>query len=94
MGIEEILGGKNVLIGNTKLMKSHGILLNDGQADNHCLQNETKTIVLIAVDRNLDGIIGIADPVKETSREALGRLSEMKLRIAIIPKIISVLYKE
>ena len=84
MGIEAIVGGKNILIGNTKLMESHGILINDGEADILRLQNEAKTVVLIAVDRILEGIIGIADPVKETSREALGKLSEMKLRIAMI----------
>jgi len=84
MGIEAIVGGVNVLVGNTKLMASHGVVINEGEADILRLQNEAKTVVLIAVDRILEGIIGIADPVKDTSREALGKLSEMKLRIAMI----------
>jgi P-type Cu+ transporter len=84
MGIEAIMDGKNVLVGNTKLMELHGVVIKEGEADILRLRNEAKTVVLIAVDRILEGIIGIADPIKDTSREALGKLSEMKLRIAMI----------
>ena len=84
MGIEAIGGGINVLVGNTILMESHGVVINEGEADIFCLQNEAKTVVLIAVDWILQGIIGIAVPVKDTSRETLGKLFEMKLRIAMI----------
>jgi Cu+-exporting ATPase len=84
MGVEAIVGDKNVLIGNTQLLESHGIPVKEGEADIVRLQNDAKTVVLIAVDGKLEGIIGIADPVKETSREALGKLLQMKLRIAMI----------
>jgi Cu+-exporting ATPase len=84
MGIEAMVGGKNVLVGNTKLMEAHGVSLKEGEADIERLQNGAKTVVLIAVDRILGGVIGIADPVKDTSRQALEELSKMKLRIAMI----------
>jgi Cu+-exporting ATPase len=41
-------------------------------------------VVLIAVDKKLMGIIGISDPVKDTSKSALDDLIRMKLRIAMI----------
>ena len=50
----------------------------------HRLQNEAKTVVLIAVDGKLEGVVGIADPVKDSSRAAIAELSQMKLRIAMI----------
>jgi Cu+-exporting ATPase len=84
MGIEAMVGGKNVLVGNTKLMEAHGVSLKEGEADIERLQNGAKTVVLIAVDQILGGVIGIADPVKDTSRQALEELSKMKLRIAMI----------
>jgi Cu+-exporting ATPase len=84
MGVEAMVGGKNVLIGNTQLLMSHGIPVKEGEADIVRLQNDAKTVVLIAVDRRLEGIIGIADPVKATSQEALAKLLQMKLRIAMI----------
>ena len=43
------------------------------------LQNEAKTVVLIAVDGILEGMIGIADPVKDSSREAIAELSQNEI---------------
>ena len=84
MGVEAVIGGKNVLVGNPKLMETHGVPLNGSEADVSRLQNEAKTVVLIAVDGRLEALLGIADPIKETSREALDKLSQMKLRIVMI----------
>ena len=84
MGVEAMVKGKYVLVGNTKLMESHGVTVDEGEVEITRLQNEAKTVVLIAVDGILEGVIGIADSVKDTSREALGKLSQMKLRIAMI----------
>jgi len=84
MGVDARVGDKSVLVGNTKLMEKHGISIIAGEADITRLQNEAKTVVLIAINQNFEGVIGIADPVKETSREALRKLSQMKLRIAMI----------
>lgn len=84
MGVDARVGDKSVLVGNTKLMEKHGVSIIAGEEDITRLQNEAKTVVLIAVNQNLEGVIGIADPVKDTSREALRKLSQMKLRIAMI----------
>ncbi len=84
MGIKAKINGKEVLIGNKKLMEFYGVNINKGEADIERLQDESKTVVLVAIDRTLEGILGIADPVKETSRDALQKLIDMKLRIAMI----------
>jgi len=84
MGIEAAVAGRKVLIGNTKMMKTHGVSIKEGEDDITRLQNDAKTVVIIAVDGVLEGIIGIADPVKESSRGAIGELIQMKLRIAMI----------
>jgi Cu+-exporting ATPase len=84
MGIEAVISGKNLLVGNLKLMETHGIDTLEGEKVISKLQNEAKTVVLIALDGKLEGVIGIADPVKESSKEALEELSRMKLRIAMI----------
>jgi P-type Cu+ transporter len=84
MGIKAKINGKEVLIGNKKLMEFYGVIIDKGEEDIERLQDESKTVVLIAIDRSLEGIFGIADPVKETSRDALRKLKEMKLRIAMI----------
>jgi Cu+-exporting ATPase len=84
MGINAMIMGKNVLVGNKKLMEFHEVIIKEAEADIARLQDEAKTVVLIAINGLLEGIIGIADPVKDTSREALKKLLEMRLRIAMI----------
>jgi Cu+-exporting ATPase len=84
LGVKAVVGGRNLLVGNTKLMDSYGISLREGEEVIARLQNEAKTVVLITVDEKLEGVVGIADPVKDSSREAIAELSKMKLRIAMI----------
>jgi Cu+-exporting ATPase len=84
MGIKAKINDKEVLIGNKKLMEFYEVIIDKGEADIERLQNESKTVVLVAIDRLLEGIFGIADPVKDTSKDALRKLKEMKLRIAMI----------
>jgi Cu+-exporting ATPase len=84
MGIAAVVAGRSLLVGNTKMMDYHGVSIKGGEEDVTRLQNDAKTVVLIAVDGILEGIIGIADPVKDSSRGAIAELSQMKLRIAMI----------
>jgi Cu+-exporting ATPase len=84
MGVRAVLEGKTLLVGNKKLMETHHVSVDEGEEAILRLQNEAKTTVLIAVDGRLAGIFGIADPVKDSSRDAIAELSQMKLRIAMI----------
>ncbi|MFZ2095468.1 MAG: copper-translocating P-type ATPase, partial [Anaerolineales bacterium] len=84
MGLEAVVSGRNLLVGNLKLMEVHGVSTLEGKEAITRLQNEAKTVVLIALDGKLEGLIGIADPVKESSKDAIAELSAMKLRIAMI----------
>lgn len=84
MGVEAVVGSRRLLVGNIKLMEMHGVTIKAGEEAITRLQNEAKTVVLVAVDGTLKGVIGIADPVKDSSREAIAELSKMKLRIAMI----------
>ena len=84
MGVEASIEGRKLLVGNVKLMEYHGVPIQEGELVIAQLQDEAKTVVLVAVDDKLAGVIGIADPVKESSREAISALSQLKLRIAMI----------
>ncbi len=84
MGVRAVLDGSQVLVGNRKLMDTHGISTTEGESAINQLQDEAKTVVLIAVDGKLEGVVGIADPVKDSSKAAIAELSQMKLRIAMI----------
>jgi Cu+-exporting ATPase len=48
------------------------------------LENEAKTAVLIAVDSKVNGVIAIADPIKESSRAAIDELHKMGKKVAML----------
>jgi Cu+-exporting ATPase len=84
MGVDAVVDHKHLLVGNSKLMQSRDVSIEAGEEAIRRLQDQAKTVALVAVDGRLEGVIGIADPLKESSREAISDLSKMKLRIAMI----------
>jgi Cu+-exporting ATPase len=84
MGVKGMLGGSQVLVGNKKLLEAFEVDLTPGLETIDRLQNEAKTVVLIATDGILKGAFGIADPVKASSKEAIAKLVDMKLEVAMI----------
>jgi Cu+-exporting ATPase len=84
LGVEAMVDGKRVYVGNIKMMQARNISIEAGENAIKRMQDEAKTTVLVAVDGVLEGIIGIADTVKESSKEAIKELSQMKLRVAMI----------
>lgn len=83
-GVSAKVAGRDVLIGNPTLMDEEGIPLEAIRDDLIRLQQEAKTAVLVAVEGEITGIIGIADTLKENSTSAIQRLKQMGLRILMI----------
>jgi Cu+-exporting ATPase len=83
-GIEVALENKNILLGNRKLMKDRNINLSSLEEVSNRLATEGKTPMYIAVDDQLAGIIAVADVVKKSSREAVEKLHEMGIEVAMI----------
>ncbi len=83
-GIEVIIEGMNVLIGNRKLMDEREILLGELDSQSDRLADEGKTPMYIAVNNKISGIIAVADVVKESSAKAIKRLQYMGIEVAMI----------
>lgn len=82
-GIEVVIEGKDILLGNKKLMDDRKIEITlQEEADK--LANEGKTPMFIAVDRKLAGIIAVVDIVKKSSTEAIKKLHDMGIEVAMI----------
>lgn len=84
MGVQAIFEGKNIFLGNAKIMDVQQIPIKGNQEAVNRIQNEGKTVVLLAVDGCIEGIFGIADPIKDSSKSAIAELFQQKLRIAMI----------
>ena len=81
-GVSAKLDGKLVLVGKEKFLIQSAASIS-GQLKNQAraLQEKAQTTVWVAIDRDAVGIIGIADPIKETTREAVRELHAMGLKI-------------
>lgn len=76
------LDGRRVLVGKEKFLTDLNIHISDElrkQADR--LQEQAQTTVWVAVDGHAVGVLGIADPIKPTTRKAIRALHDMGLKI-------------
>ena len=83
-GIAVTIDGKNLLLGNEKLMLNHEIGLGSFAEISHMLAEQGKTPMYIAMDGELAGIIAVADTVKASSAAAIKKLRDMGIEIAMI----------
>ncbi len=85
MGIKCRYGNKFILVGNREFMKRNDIEIEEGiEANVQKLENEGKTVVLLAFDKKLLGVIAVADTLKEFSKEAVEMLKKMKKDVWMI----------
>jgi Cu+-exporting ATPase len=83
-GIEVSIEGKQMLLGNRKLMVEREISLKLLEEQSDKLASEGKTPMYIAIDNSLAGIIAVADVVKESSARAIEKLHKMGIEVAMI----------
>ena len=83
-GIEVVIEGQNILLGNKKLMDSKNIDIHDLDEQSTRIASDGKTPMFIAIDGSIKGIIAVADIVKESSKEAISKLQEMGIKVAMI----------
>ena len=83
-GIEVKIDGKNILLGNRKLMIDSKISLVELEKISDELAGEGKTPMYIAIDNKMAGIIAVADTVKASSKKAIEKLHEMGIEVAMI----------
>ncbi|MDC3418133.1 heavy metal translocating P-type ATPase [Aquibacillus salsiterrae] len=83
-GIEVKVDDKKIYIGNKKLMQKQNVAFESLIKQMEELEGQGKTAMLMAVDGQLAGIIAVADTVKESSAEAISKLKEMGIEVAMI----------
>ena len=83
-GAQATVEGRRVAIGNEKLMERVGAL--DAQLQNMAQQGreEGRTVMFAAIDGKPAGILSVADPIKDTSLEAVGRLHRAGIRVVML----------
>lgn len=83
-GLTGVVNGKQIYMGTRKLMNQQQVDYQAFEAAMEQLESAGKTAMLLAVDGKLAGLVGVADTVKETSREAIRRMRELGLTVIMI----------
>jgi Cu+-exporting ATPase len=83
-GIRAAVEGRDVLLGNLKLMEDEGIVLNGLRDEAVRLSDEGKTPMYVAVDGEPAGVIAVADTLKENSQEAVAELHRLGLEVYML----------
>lgn len=83
-GIQVEIEGRQVLIGNRKLMDQRQIALNTLERQAEQLAEQGKTPMFVVVDQAPAGIIAVADVVKAGSAKAIAKLKSMGLEVVMI----------
>lgn len=83
-GIAAQVNGRNILLGNKRLMQQHDVILNGLENKANQLQKEAKTAMWLAVDGQASAIIGVADTIKASSREAVQEMHAQGLMVVMM----------
>ncbi|MDX1414513.1 MAG: copper-translocating P-type ATPase, partial [Candidatus Promineifilaceae bacterium] len=83
-GISATVDGYDILIGNLRLMEERHVSLNGLQPRAKALQDQAKTAMWLAVDGQASAIIAVADTLKEGSIEAIARMKDQGLMVAMM----------
>jgi Cu+-exporting ATPase len=83
-GIRGQVAGKRVAIGNPALMADEQVNIESIAERLQALRSQGQTVVIAAIDGRLAGLLGVADPVKATTPEALRQLHEEGLRVIML----------
>ena len=83
-GVEGLVEGRRVLLGNLKLMRDRSVDPAALAADADTRRSQAQTMVFVAIDGRVSGSIAVADPIKPSAAEAIEMLHADRLRIVML----------
>ncbi|MEL7136568.1 MAG: copper-translocating P-type ATPase [Pseudomonadota bacterium] len=83
-GAQASVDGQVVAIGNSKMMKRLGVWSDEYGVEADQYRSEGQTVMFVSVDGAFAGMIGVADPIKETTPEAIKRLHAEGLKVVML----------
>jgi Cu+-exporting ATPase len=84
LGVQADIDGKTVLVGSRSFLTQRGIETTAWEARAEVWRTEAKTVVFFAVNGTAAGIAAVADPLKESTPEAIATLKRSGIRIVML----------
>lgn len=83
-GVKGRVDGRDVALGNLGLLQTLGLEPGEFATGGDRFRAEGQTVVFITVDGRVAGLLGVADPIKETAAEAIRQLHEDGIRVVML----------
>ena len=83
-GVTGTVNDKKLVIGSHRIMAEAGVDLSALVAESAALRGEGATVIYVAVDGKVGGLVAIADPIKATTAAALRSLKEENIRVVML----------
>ena len=83
IGVRGVVEGRRLALGNTTLMEQEGIKVDALKTDAERLRGEGASVMHLAVDGQLAGLLAVTDPIKSSTPEAIHTLHASGLRIVM-----------
>lgn len=83
-GIQGRIDGRRVLVGSERMVDDLGGIPDEFAKQAETLRRDGQTVMLVAIDGQLAGILGVADPIKESTPDALRALREEGLEVIMV----------
>jgi Cu+-exporting ATPase len=83
-GVRGTVDGRVVALGNRAMMEAEGVDATELLERAEELRGDGQTVMFVAVDKRLAGIVGVADPIKDSTPDAIRALSAEGLRIVMM----------
>ncbi len=80
-GVKGVVDGKAVALGNLAMIRELGLEAGDLTAKANARRDEGETVMFVVLDGEIAGLVGVADPVKETTPAAIKDLHELGFRV-------------
>lgn len=83
-GVKALWDGKKAALGNLKLMKDEDIAVESSLEQVERLREGGKTVMFLALEGKLEALIGVSDPVKESTPGAISKLKKQGLKVYMV----------
>jgi P-type Cu+ transporter len=83
-GVTGFVAGRQIALGNQALLDELGVDPGRIAAQAETMRSEGQTVMFVIVDGKAAGLLGVADPIKETTAEAIKQLHEEGVRIVML----------
>ena len=83
-GVRGRVAGIPVALGNRKLLEEIGVDLSASAHQAETMRADGQTVMFVAAEKQLIGLLGVADPIKQTTPEAIRKLHDDGIRIVML----------